>query len=61
MRRATLLFAVALTLVSLGQAAAAELKIFGSRVTKIVVEELASDFELATGLKPVVSPTWRRR
>jgi len=35
-------------------ALSAELKIFGSRVTKIVVAELAPQFEQATGFKPVV-------
>ena len=54
MRRATLIFAFTLTLASLGHAAAAELKIFGSRVTKIVVEDIAGDFERVTGFKPVV-------
>ena len=36
------------------EASAAELKIFGSRVTQVVVGELASQFEKATGFKPVV-------
>jgi molybdate transport system substrate-binding protein len=35
-------------------AQAAELKIFGSRVTKVMVAELAPQFEKATGFKPVV-------
>jgi hypothetical protein len=35
-------------------AGAAELKIFGSRVTKVIVGELGPGFEKATGLKPVV-------
>ncbi len=35
-------------------ASSAELKIFGSRVTKVVVAELAPQFEQATGFKPVV-------
>jgi molybdate transport system substrate-binding protein len=35
-------------------AQAAELKIFGSRVTQIVVGDLATQFEQATGYKPVV-------
>jgi molybdate transport system substrate-binding protein len=34
---------------------AAELKIFGSRVTQVVVGVLAPEFEKATGLKPVVT------
>jgi molybdate transport system substrate-binding protein len=37
-----------------GSASCAELKIFGSRVTKVVVAELAPQFEQATGFKPVV-------
>ena len=35
-------------------AEAAELKIFGSRVTKVMVGELAPEFEKATGFTPVV-------
>jgi molybdate transport system substrate-binding protein len=35
-------------------ASAAELKIFGSRVTKVIVGELAAQFEKSTGYKPVV-------
>ena len=35
-------------------AEAAELKIFGSRVTQVMVGELAAGFEKSTGLKPVV-------
>lgn len=41
-------------LAATGQAQAAELKIFGSRVTKVVVAELGAQFEQATGFKPVV-------
>ena len=37
-----------------GLAEAAELKIFGSRVTQVMVGELAAVFEKSTGLKPVV-------
>ncbi len=37
-----------------GEARSAELKIFGSRVTKVVVADLAAQFEQATGYKPVV-------
>ena len=33
---------------------AAELKIFGSRVTKVIVGEFAAEFEKSTGFKPVV-------
>jgi molybdate transport system substrate-binding protein len=36
------------------QAGAAELKIFGSRVTKVIVGELAVQFEKSTGFTPVV-------
>ena len=36
---------------------AAELKIFGSRVTKVIVGELGPQFEKATGFTPVVTPT----
>lgn len=35
-------------------ASAAELKIFGSRVTKVIVGELGPEFEKATGFKPQV-------
>jgi len=35
-------------------AGAAELKIFGSRVTKVIVGELGPGFEKATGFRPVV-------
>ena len=52
-RRAAFL-ALLLGLLPLGQATAAELKVFGSRVTKIVVAELASEFERASGFTPVV-------
>jgi len=34
---------------------AAELKIFGSRVTKVIVGELGGQFEKTSGLKPVVT------
>ncbi len=37
-----------------GRADATELKIFGSRVTKVIVSELGPGFEKATGFKPVV-------
>jgi molybdate transport system substrate-binding protein len=47
---ASLLSVVAWT----GVADAAELKIFGSRVTKMVVSEIGPQFEQATGYKPVV-------
>ncbi len=45
--------ALALPLVA-SPAAAAELKILGSRVTKVIVAEFAAQFEQATGYKPVV-------
>ena len=38
----------------LSPASAAELKIFGSRVTKVIVGEFAAEFEKSTGFKPVV-------
>ena len=37
------------------RANAADLKIFGSRVTKVIVGEIGGQFEKATGLKPVVT------
>ena len=36
-------------------AGATELKIFGSRVTKVIVGELGPGFEKTTGFKPVVT------
>lgn len=45
-------FLVVLALVA--PASAGELKIFGSRVTKVIVGELGPQFEKATGFKPVV-------
>ena len=45
---------VALVVALGGVASGAELKIFGSRVTKMVVAEIGSAFEQATGYKPVV-------
>jgi len=50
-----LLLSVPVLLGGAGPAMSAELKIFGSRVTKIVVGELAAQFEQATGYKPVVA------
>ena len=50
-------FGVALLVLSASATAgvdAAELKIFGSRVTKVMVGELAPQFEKATGYTPVV-------
>jgi molybdate transport system substrate-binding protein len=46
--------ALALFVLMANPADAAELKIFGSRVTKVVVGELAPQFAKATGLAPVV-------
>src|SRR5262249_9011080 len=44
-----------LLIVALGGVAdGAELKIFGSRVTKMVIEEIGPQFERTTGYKPVV-------
>ena len=49
------LFVAAMSiLIGGGAASAAELKIFGSRVTKVIVAEFAAQFEQATGYKPVV-------
>ena len=47
---------VAALSIAIGNAAAsaAELKIFGSRVTKVIVAEFAAQFEKATGYTPVV-------
>lgn len=45
---------LALLLAGCAPAAAAELKIFGSRVTKVMVGELAAGFKASTGLDPVV-------
>jgi molybdate transport system substrate-binding protein len=45
-------FLILLAIVS--PADSAELKIFGSRVTKVIVGELAAQFEKATGYTPVV-------
>jgi molybdate transport system substrate-binding protein len=47
---ATFVFAFILA----GSANAAELKIFGSRVTKMVIADIGAGFEQATGFKPVV-------
>jgi molybdate transport system substrate-binding protein len=48
-------FAAVLSLLAIAPPAdAADLKIFGSRVTQVVVAELAPEFEKATGFKPVV-------
>jgi ABC-type molybdate transport system substrate-binding protein len=44
-----------LSLVLYGSAEAAELKVFGSRVTKVILGELGPQFEKATGFKPVVT------
>src|ERR1051326_1429239 len=41
-------------LVLVQSASSAELKIFGSRVTKVIVGELGPQFEKATGHSPVV-------
>lgn len=45
---------LALLVAGSAPAAAAELKIFGSRVTKVMVGELAAGFKASTGLDPVV-------
>ena len=49
-----LLLSLPLLLGEVGTARSAELKIFGSRVTKVIMGELAAQFEQATGYKPVV-------
>ena len=56
MRRFAYLWAAALGLVLLqaGAVGAAELKIFGSRVTKMMIDDLGGEFERETGFKPVV-------
>ena len=46
--------AVAVVMVLGGVADGAELRIFGSRVTKMVIAEIGPQFEQATGYKPVV-------
>ena len=46
--------AVAVVMVLCGVADGAELRIFGSRVTKMVIAEIGPQFEQATGYKPVV-------
>ena len=51
---ATLLLSLPVLLSEVGEAISAELKIFGSRVTKVVVGELSAQFEQATGYQPVV-------
>src|SRR3954471_14344474 len=53
MRKPLVLWACAL-LAFASSADAAELKIFGSRVTKVIVGELAAQFEKTTGFTPVV-------
>jgi molybdate transport system substrate-binding protein len=45
---------VLLVAVAMSPADAAELKIFGSRVTKVIVGELGPQFEKDTGFRPVV-------
>ena len=55
MRRARM-WPLALVLAALhaGTAASAELKIFGSRVTRMMIDDLGERFERDTGFKPVV-------
>lgn len=55
MKAFRLLGAVALIACVAGSSQAAELKIFGSRVTKVIVGELGAQFEKATGFTPVVT------
>jgi molybdate transport system substrate-binding protein len=54
MRKLQGLAALLVWLAILSPANAAELKIFGSRVTKVIVGEFAAEFEKSTGFKPVV-------
>jgi len=54
MTAAALLLSLPVLLGEAGTAISADLKIFGSRVTKLVVGELAAQFEQATGYKPIV-------
>jgi len=49
-----LLLSLPLLLGEVGTARSVELKIFGSRVTKVIMGELAAQFEQANGFKPVV-------
>ena len=51
---ATLLLSLPVLLSEVGEAISAELKIFGTRVTKVVVGELSAQFEQATGYQPVI-------
>lgn len=51
---AALFAGISLLLSGIGPASSAELKIFGSRVTKVIVAEFAAQFEKTTGFKPVV-------
>jgi molybdate transport system substrate-binding protein len=46
--------ALVLFLVASSQASAGDLKVFGSRVTKVIVGELEGQFEKSTGYRPVV-------
>lgn len=54
MKFAGVALAAALAWLDVSAANAAELKIFGSRVTKVIVGELGPRFEKATGFKPEV-------
>lgn len=49
------IFLAALAALTAHDADAAELKIFGSRVTKVIVGELGAQYEKATGYQPVVT------
>ena len=51
---AALLLSLPVLLSEVGEAMSAELKIFGTRVTKVVVGELSAQFEQATGYQPVI-------
>ena len=54
MRTLRVLGALLVWFAILSPANAAELKIFGSRVTKVIVGEFAAEFEKSTGFTPVV-------
>jgi molybdate transport system substrate-binding protein len=55
MKAFRILGAVALIVSFAGSSQAAELKVFGSRVTKVIVGELGPEFTKATGFTPVVT------
>jgi hypothetical protein len=48
------LAAIVLAALQAGASGGAELKIFGSRVTRMMVDDIGAEFERATAFKPVV-------